>query len=62
MKLMSRTMATLTTAFLLAGPALAGPSVESFSFAPVPELDGGMAAIALGLTAAIAAIIAEMRK
>ncbi len=56
MKLMSRTMATLTTTFLLAGPALA--ALE----APVPELDGGMAAIALGLTAAIAAIIAEKRK
>lgn len=57
MKLISMTMATLAATFLLVGPALAVTSPAS-----VPELDGGMAVIAMGLTAAIVAIIRETRR
>ena len=57
MKIASKIMAALTSAICLISPAIAAPSPT-----PVPEIDGSMAVIALGLTAAIVAIIKESRR
>lgn len=52
---------SLVVLALLAGPALAGESSESSAVA-VPELDGGMAFLALALTAGIIALIRERKR
>ena len=55
MNLVYKTAVALGATFLVIAPAFASPI-------PVPEIDGSIAVIGLGLTAAIVAIVREIRR